>query len=89
MSIAIALILSVEAAASCAAGSSHLGGGAVLVRPVGTFEAAPFLELGPTTSIVTRPDAVQQVAADEAPETEAGPEDQPAEQCAAADWPIA
>ena len=88
MSIAIALILAAEAATSCTAGSSRLGGGAVLVRPVGTFEAAPFLELGPTTSIVTRPDAVQQVAADQAEPDEA-PEDQPAEQCAATDWPIA
>ena len=32
---------------------------------------------------------VQQVAAEETAETEAAPQDQPAEQCAAADWPIA
>ena len=62
------------------AGTPRLGGGAVLVQPVGSFEALPFERLGPTTDVRTRSDDIQQTGA-------AGPEDDPEsdapEQCEA------
>ena len=52
MIAASALILLAEAAASCALpGSDRLGGGATIVRPVGTFERIPFERLGPAASV--------------------------------------
>ena len=79
-----ALILLAEVSATCAPlGSARLGGDAMFVLPVGTFEPVPFERLGPTTSVVTRPEEVQQAsgtAPDQDPES-----DQPAEQCAVAD----
>lgn len=71
MSLAIALTLMAEAAAVCPPGAHRLGGDAVLVRPVGTFEAAPFERLGPVESVVSRPTEIQQAAA----ETKAGEAD--------------
>lgn len=80
MSAAIALILLAEAASSCApAGAARLGGGAVLVRPVGTFAPAPFERLGPAASVVAKSQGIRQTGApSEAEEPDADP---PAEQC--------
>lgn len=90
MIIATALILLAEAAATCPApGAARLGGGAILIRPVGTFEPLPFEPLGPAPSVVTRPTDIQHTAAP-ANEADGGdPEqDQPATQCAAVEIPI-
>lgn len=45
------------------AGLPRLGGGAVLVRPVSGEALAPFLQLGPTTSVQAKPNAIQQTGA--------------------------
>lgn len=64
MSAAIALLLLAETATTCApVGTSRLGGHAVLVRPVGTFDAVPFERLGPAPGIVIKPSDMQRVAA--------------------------
>ena len=64
MIAAAALILLADVAAPCAtADDARLGGGAMLVRPVGTDGAAPLVPLGPTVSVVTSPSEVQQVGA--------------------------
>jgi len=83
MITAAALILLADIAAPCAtAENARLGGGAMLVRPVGTDGAAPLVELGPTLSVVTRPTEIQQVAA---PKTADKPNAEPAaDQCPAA-----
>ena len=82
MIAASTLLLLAEAVTPCTtAGTPRLGGGAVVVRPVGTFDAVPFERLGPTDSVVTRPAEIQQTAAGtgaEEPEAE-----QPTEQCEA------
>lgn len=66
MIAATALLMMAEAATACAplGGFARLGGGALLVRPVGTFEPLPFERLGPTESVVTRPTEIQQAAAE-------------------------
>ena len=77
---ATAMLMLAEAASACAPlGSARLGGDAMLIRPVGTFDPVPFKLLGPTESVVERPTEIQQTAA----ETEAGkPEgEEPADQC--------
>ena len=83
-----ALILLAEAAVTCAPpGIGRLQGGAMLVRPVGTFEAVPFERLGPTTSVRKSPIDIQQTGAPTpAPKPEGNP---PADQCEAVDFPIA
>ena len=59
-----ALILLAEATTPCTAPDrSRLGGGALLVRPITTFEPAPFQFLGPATQIVTRSKGIQQTGA--------------------------
>jgi hypothetical protein len=64
MSAAIVLVLLAETATTCApVGASRLGGHAVLVRPVGTFDAVPFERLGPAPRIVIKPSDMQRVAA--------------------------
>ena len=64
MIAASAMLLMVEALTPCTtAGLPRLGGGAVLVRPVTSFEPAPFIFLGPTTSIRSKPERIQQTAA--------------------------
>ena len=64
MSAAIALLLLAETATTCApVRTSRLGGHAVLVRPVGTFDAVPFERLGPSPGIVIKPSDMQRVAA--------------------------
>ena len=88
MIAASALILLAQAVAACAPGSPSLDGGAVLVRPVGTFEPVPFERLGPTDSVVTRPTDVQQTAAPA--QAEPQPEADPApDRCSAPVFPIA
>ena len=87
MTTAIVLMLLAEAATACAPGSGRLAGGAILVRPVGTSDPMPFLQLGPTESIVSRPDDIQQVAAPAEPEQ--ADEAVPVESCAPVGWPIA
>jgi len=76
MSAALALILLAEAVSPCA---PALGGGAKIVRESGPVDAAPFEQLGPAVSVVTRPTDIQQTGA-ESNEPDA---DEPAEQCAA------
>ena len=64
-----------------AAGTPRLGGGAVLVRPVTSFEQAPFQLLGPATSIRTKRHGIQQTGATSTPPP---PEpEQPDQQCEA------
>ena len=86
MSAALALILLVEAATSCAAADiPQLAGGATLVRPVGKSEPVPFEKLGPATSF-RKSDAIHQTAADKpVDELEAEPADEgePVDQCEA------
>ena len=86
MIAATALILLAEATATCPP-VNRIGGGAMLVRPVATFEELPFELLGPTEDIRTRPTDVQQTAADVATGDEPAV-DQPAV-CEAVDFPIA
>lgn len=62
--IAATLLMMAEAAAATCAPVSRLGGDALLVRPVGTFEALPFERLGPVESVVSRPDEIQQADAE-------------------------
>ena len=88
MIAATALILMAEAVTACAPGLPSLDGGAVLVRPVGTFEPVPFARLGPTESVVSRPTDVQQAAVPAQAEPQPGA-DQPPHQCAPAVFPIA
>jgi len=77
--IAAALILLADAASPCAiADNARLGGGAMLVRPVGTDEAAPLVPLGPTVSVVTRATDIQQVAAKKPDVDKVAPEQCPA-----------
>ena len=65
--IAAALMLA-DAAAPCAgADNARLGGGAMLIRPVGTDEAAPLVQLGPTVSVVAHPTEIEQVGAKKPP----------------------
>jgi hypothetical protein len=64
MSAAIALVLLAETTTTCApGGASRLGGHAILVRPVGTFDPVPFERLGPAPAIVIKPSDMQWVAA--------------------------
>ena len=64
MIAASALILLAQAANPCTAPGRPLrGSGALLVRPIATFEPAPFQWLGPATQIVTRPKGIQQTGA--------------------------
>ena len=76
MSAALALIFLAEAVSPCA---PALGGGAKIVRESGPVDAAPFEQLGPAVSVVTRPTDIQQTGA----ESEEPNADEPAEQCAA------
>lgn len=80
MIAASAMLVLAQALTPCTtAGLPRLGGGAVLVRPVGAGTPAPFLQLGPTTSVRARPEAIQQAGvAVDAPAT--GPA---ADQCEA------
>ena len=82
MIVASTLLLLAETVTPCTtAGTPRLGGGAVLVRPVGSFEALPFERLGPTSDVRTRPEDIQQTGAageDDEPEGDA-----PEEQCEA------
>ena len=80
-----AFILMAQAAPPCAAPeASRLGGGALLVRPIGTNEPAPFIWLGPSTHVVTRSMEIEQTGA-----TTGTPEaDPPSQQCEADEIPI-
>ena len=82
MIVASTLLLLAEAVTPCTtAGTPRLGGGAVMIRPVGRFEALPFERLGPTSDVRTRPDGIQQTGASG---QEAEPEsDAPEQQCQA------
>ena len=75
MVAASAMLMVIEALTPCTtAGVPRLGGGAVLVRPVTSFEPVPFLHLGPTSSVTARAQGIQQTGAappDEQPETAA------------------
>ncbi len=85
MIAATALILLAEAATACTVpGAARLGGDALLVRPIGTREPAPFIRLGPATRIVTRSMEIQQISATTGT-AEASPRTQ---QCAAVVIPI-
>lgn len=76
------LLMLAEAVAACAApGEPRLGGGAMVVRPVGTLEPMAVQPLGPTTSVVSRPTEIQQTGAAE--EADEPITDEPAEQCEA------
>ena len=64
MIAASAMLFVAQAVTPCTtAGLPRLGGGAVLIRPVTNIEAVPFLQLGPTTSVRSKPERVQQVGA--------------------------
>jgi len=87
---ATGLILLAEAATACSPpGAGRLGGGAIMVRPVGTFDALPFEHLGPAPSVVSRPTDIQHTAV-EAGQAKPGEDQkpQPADQCAPAEIPI-
>jgi hypothetical protein len=87
MIAASALILLAEATASCALpGSERLGGDAMVVRPVGTFEPIPFERLGPATSVQSDDGKIHQTEA--TPEANQPDADRPAEQCEAVAIPI-
>jgi hypothetical protein len=88
MIAATALILLAQATASCALpGSERLGGDAMVVRPVGTFEPIPFERLGPAASV--RDDGGKIHQTDATPEASQEPDaDRPAEQCKAVAIPI-
>ena len=79
MIAATALLMMAEAATACP--PPRLGGDAMLVRPVGTFDPLPFLRLGPVESVVERPTEIQQTGAETKPEKPDG--DPPADQCEA------
>jgi hypothetical protein len=84
-----ALILLAEATASCALpGSDRLGGDAMLVRPVGTFEPIPFERLGPATNVHGDGGKIHQTEATPDANQEPGA-DRPAEQCEAVAFSIA
>ena len=88
MSAAIALILLADTATTCApVGTSRLGGHAVLVRPVGTFDAVPFERLGPAPGIVIKPSDMQRVAATPTDDEPAG--ESPGRRCEIPGMPIA
>lgn len=87
MIAASALILLAQATASCALpGSDRLGGDAMVVRPVGTFERIPFERLGPATDIRGDGGKIHQTQA--TPEGQELDADRPAEQCEAVAIPI-
>jgi hypothetical protein len=76
------LLMLAEAVAACASpGGARLGGGAMVVRPVGTLEPMAVQPLGPTTSVVSRPTEIQQTGA--AGKTDEPAAEEPAEQCEA------
>ena len=77
------LILLAEATTACApSGAYRLGGGATMIRPIGTFEPLPFEQLGPAPSVVTRPTEIQQTgAASPEPDADEPEAEQPAQQC--------
>ena len=78
MIAASAMLLLAQAVTPCTtAGLPRLGGGAVLVRPVTSFEPVPFQLLGPAISIRTAPEEIQQVTSPK-PEPK-----QPSQQCEA------
>jgi len=80
MIAALALIPLAEPAPVCAAsGYGRLGGDAVIVRPVGTFEPVPFILLGPTTSILPDAEEIHQTSADG--QAGKGTQDQTREAC--------
>jgi hypothetical protein len=86
MIAASALILLAQAAASCALpGSDRLGGDAMVVRPVGTFERVPFERLGPATDVRGDGGKIHQTQATAGAEPDSG---RPAEQCEAVAIPI-
>jgi len=86
MIAASALILLAQATVSCTLpGSDRLGGDAMIVRPVGTFERVPFERLGPATDIRSDGGKIHDTRAT----AEAEPDsDQPPEQCEAVAIPI-
>ena len=64
MIAASAMLFLAQAVTPCTtAGLPRLGGGAVLLRPVTSFEAVPFVQLGPATSIRTKRESIQQTGA--------------------------
>jgi hypothetical protein len=87
MIAASALILLAEATSCALPGSDRLGGDAMVVRPVGTFEPIPFQRLGPATSVQGDDGKIHQTGA--TPEANQEPDaDRPAEQCEAVVIPI-
>lgn len=76
------LLLMAQAVTPCTtAGTPRLGGGAVLVRPVGSFAARPFEQLGPAEDVRQKPRGVQQAGAADAGGEPQG--DASGQQCAA------
>ena len=64
MTSALALILLAQAAAPCpASGAVQLGGGAILVRPVGIDEAPPLVPLGPAPALISQEGEIHQTGA--------------------------
>lgn len=84
MIAASALILLAQATPCTAPGTPLRGIGALLVRPIATFEPAPFQRLGPATRFMTRPKGIQQTGA----MTGAPESDRRKEQCEAVAIPI-
>jgi hypothetical protein len=88
MVLAFASLLLADAPAGCpAAGLIRFGGGAVVVRPVGSDELAPFVPLGPAPGLAERGDSIEQVGAAK-PKNSPQPE-QPVRTCPAVKLPIA
>jgi hypothetical protein len=80
MVAASAMLMVIEALTPCTtAGLPRFGGGAVLVRPVTSFEPVPFIHLGPTTSIRTKPERIQQTGAQTDTEAHDAPSSQQCE----------
>ena len=80
MIVASTLLLLAEAVTPCTtAGTPRLGGGAVIIRPVGNFEAVPFERMGPATSVVKSGGIQQTGAAGQAREPESESSEQQCE----------
>ena len=76
------LLLLAESVTPCTtAGTPRLGGGALMVRPVGSFEAAPLERLGPTYDVREKFEGIQQVGT--AREEDEPESDAPEKQCEA------
>ena len=72
MIAAAAMLFVAQAVTPCTtAGLPRLGGGAVLIRPVNGATPPPFVQLGPTTSVVGGRDRIRRTSAEPVQQCEA------------------